>query len=321
MKRKLCFALFIVLALILSACGPSEADEKAKIQGTMDEYSAAVLEGNLERWISIWQEDAVRMPANQPQAVGVEQIKASVAPGFEMINTDKFNINMEEIQVLGDEAYARGVYSYAMTPKGGGDRIESSGKFLTLFEKQEDGSWKIAVDSFSENAPPAPPPAPADADKEADGVWCYVPVFDRLEPVTFDPYEGDPGKEFFKVPYQSRWTGLISGESTGYGMLIGHVIDPELPSEPFLFVDTDSFTEAEIDGKVGGLHLDIFGDRDDLGSDWKGTWIITGGTDELESVSGKGTFWGPGWSPTANTEECGEWGLIYYKGQIEFDAE
>lgn len=157
MKRILYFVL--VLTLILSACGPSEADEKAKIQGTMDEYSAAVLEGNLERWISVWQEDAVRMPANQPQAVGVEQIKASVAPGFEMFDTDKFNINMEEIQVLGDEAYARGVYSYAMTPKGGGERIESSGKFLTLFKKQEDGSWKISVDSFSENAPPAPPPA------------------------------------------------------------------------------------------------------------------------------------------------------------------
>ena len=311
--------LVLVLVLVLSACGPSEADEKAKIQGAMDEYSAAVLEGNLERWISIWQEDGVRMPANQPQAVGVEQIKASVAPGFEMFNTDMFNINMDEIQVLGDEAYARGVFSYAMTPKGGGDRIESNGKFLTLFEKQEDGSWKIAVDSFSENAPPAPPPG--EPEKQAQGVWCYVPVFDRLEPVIFDPYEGDPGKEFFKVPYQSRWTGLIAGESTGYGMLVGRIVDPESPSEPFLFVDTDSFTDAVVDGKQGELHLDILGDRDDLGADWKGTWVITGGTEELSNVSGGGTFWGPGWSPEADTEECGNWGLIYYEGQIEIDAE
>ena len=319
MKKHITLSLILMVTLFLSACSPSEADEKAKIQGTMDEYSAAVLEGNLERWISVWQEDGVRMPANEPQAVGIEQIKASVAPGFELFNTDTFNINMEEIQVLGDEAYARGVFNYAMTPKEGEGRIESSGKFLTLFEKQENGSWKIAVDSFSGNAPPAP--LAAETGKDAEGISCYDPVFDRLEPVTFDPYEGDPEKDFFKIPYQSSWTGLITGDSTGYGVLVGHIVDPELPSEPFLFIDTDTFTNAVVDGKSGGLQLDILGDRDALGADWKGTWVITGGTGDLTGVSGGGTFWGPGWMPDSNTEECGDWGLIYYEGEISFGSE
>jgi ketosteroid isomerase-like protein len=57
----------------------------------------------------------------------------------------------EEVRVAGDWAYSRGTYSATLTPKAGGEPREDSGKYLTILERQSDGSWKIARDCFNSN--------------------------------------------------------------------------------------------------------------------------------------------------------------------------
>jgi len=54
---------------------------------------------------------------------------------------------------LGDRAYSHGLYGFSMTPKAGGDTTKVTGKFLTIFQKQADGSWKIAIDCFNYSPP------------------------------------------------------------------------------------------------------------------------------------------------------------------------
>jgi hypothetical protein len=53
--------------------------------------------------------------------------------------------------------------------------------------------------------------------------------------------------------------------------------------------------------------MDVKGDRPNLDSDWRGTWVITSGTGDLEGLQGKGIWWGPGWQ--GDPTECG---VIYY---------
>jgi len=163
--------------------------------------------------------------------------------------------------------------------------------------------------------------ATPEEENKADGVWCYLPTFERLKPITFDPYEGDPSKEFLQVPYVSKGTGIFTGTSTDYGLVVAHILDPNAPSAPMIFIDTTSFTDVEVDGKVGDLEMDVIGDRPDPASEWKGTWVITSGTDQLKDLQGQGTFWGPGWLPDSSSEECGDWGLIYYSGSINFGSD
>jgi len=45
-----------------------------------------------------------------------------------------------------------------MTPKAGGKTIKLDGKYLTILERQADGSWKIAIDCFNSNVPPTESP-------------------------------------------------------------------------------------------------------------------------------------------------------------------
>ncbi len=65
----------------------------------------------------------------------------------------KVAIDTEEVRETSDWGFARGTYSFEITPKEEGEKIRSSGKFLTILEKQDDGSWKITRDIFNYNAP------------------------------------------------------------------------------------------------------------------------------------------------------------------------
>ena len=46
---------------------------------------------------------------------------------------------------------------------------------------------------------------------------------------------------------------------------------------------------------------------------WHGRWVILRGTDELATLRGQGTWWGPG------APDVGLWGDIYYGGNIHFE--
>ena len=140
---------------------------------------------------------------------------------------------------------------------------------------------------------------------DADGTWCSTSI--DVQPISFEEYAGSPDKSFLKESSNSSWTGFFSGASMDYGLIGAHVSAQDSSLIPMTFVRTSSFAEVEVDGKVGGLEMDLFGYRPDPTADWIGTWVITGGTGELEDFQATGAFWGPGGS--GDTEDCGE---IYY---------
>jgi len=78
-------------------------------------------------------------------------------PGFEVRSTllerNDFVINTAEVRRAGDLAFARGTYTLTLTPKAGGSDISVDGKLMTVFEKQQVGSWKIHRDIFNSNVP------------------------------------------------------------------------------------------------------------------------------------------------------------------------
>jgi ketosteroid isomerase-like protein len=45
-------------------------------------------------------------------------------------------------------------YVHPNAPKAGGPESLFDGKFLTVFKRQPDGSWKIYRDCFNSNVPP-----------------------------------------------------------------------------------------------------------------------------------------------------------------------
>ena len=122
------------------ALADTAADEDAilKIWST---YTEARVAGDAETWLSLWDEEGVRLP---PGAQAVDF--ATFAPG----TAERFakppasmEIKSEEIVVTDDWAFSRGNFTV-------NEALE--GKFLTIFRRQDDGSWRIYRDAFNFNS-------------------------------------------------------------------------------------------------------------------------------------------------------------------------
>lgn len=169
-KRRL-IGLFVLVALILSACQPlppppvagaqtSAEDVTAAVNAIWDEYEASQVAGDPDRWIALWTDDGVKMPPNVPAIEGKEQIFARAQRSMaEPI--DEMVVTALETESAGDIAYSRGVFSFTFTIDETGTQETMDGKFMTILQRQPDGSWKIHRDIHNWILPPAPVAAPA----------------------------------------------------------------------------------------------------------------------------------------------------------------
>ncbi|MCB0108219.1 MAG: nuclear transport factor 2 family protein [Caldilineaceae bacterium] len=132
----------------------------AAIEALWREYSASALAGDPVRRMALWDEDGIQMPPDREARVGKETIQAATEAGMASVVASEYEVMPEEIEILGDTAYARGVYHALRTPVDGGDPVVTDGKFMTILKRQEDGSWQIYRDIYNSNVPPAPVAAP-----------------------------------------------------------------------------------------------------------------------------------------------------------------
>ena len=152
--------LFIgsLILLILVGCEQQSAKVDVEtdivaIENLMNQYGAALNAGDLDLWISLWADNGIQMPPNAPAVIGKEQIRAkyeSIFPVFifNMVVTTK------EVRTAGDLAFDRGTYTLSLTPRVEGEIINIDGKYLSILERQADGSWKFSRDCFNNNSPP-----------------------------------------------------------------------------------------------------------------------------------------------------------------------
>jgi ketosteroid isomerase-like protein len=101
-----------------------------------------------ETWLSLWDAEGIQMPPGMP-ARGKDVLDAGIPKAFSAIPAKAVNINPEEIVVAGDWAYSRGSYNADQVVQGKDVHID--GKFLTIFRRQDDGSWRIYRDIFNFN--------------------------------------------------------------------------------------------------------------------------------------------------------------------------
>ena len=126
--------------------------DTAAIKEKINQYAVTVNAGDFNGWISLWTDDGIQLYPGAPARIGKEQIRAGMKPAFDQFIL-KIAITNHEARVSGDLGFARGTYTLSMIPKARGETIEYDGKYLTIFERQADGSWKVARDCFNSNMP------------------------------------------------------------------------------------------------------------------------------------------------------------------------
>ncbi len=102
---------------------------------------------NAERVASFYAEEAIAYPPNEPVAVGKAAAKKVWAAYF---SDPTFTISWKtaHAEVTGDLGYTAGPYEASF--KGpDGKTVNEKGKYLCVWKKQNDGTWKAVHDMWN----------------------------------------------------------------------------------------------------------------------------------------------------------------------------
>ena len=142
----------LILARHLAGEAVDVEADIAAIKELYNQATDACSTGDVEFYLSIFTEDAVVMPPGYPAAMGKEELRPMIEGLFGLFDLE-LPYTVEEVEVIGDRAFARSSWLYSMTPKDGGETTTSPGKQLDSLKRQSDGSWKIYIQCYNYNQP------------------------------------------------------------------------------------------------------------------------------------------------------------------------
>jgi ketosteroid isomerase-like protein len=136
----------MLMAVLLAACeAPNLEQEREALLAADIAFAEDVAQGRAEAWTSYFAADG-RMFGSDGWVVGENAIM-EYAGGMFADSTAHLSWTPEvaEVAYYGDMGYTIGTYEYVQgDPEG--DFVRSNGTYVTIWSKQDDGSWKVAVD-------------------------------------------------------------------------------------------------------------------------------------------------------------------------------
>jgi len=150
--KKIYFAVLVLLlvALVflahLKPAAAIQRDTPATLTNLETQFMNAAATRGSAGYMSYYAEDAVELPNGADAIMG----KGNIAPtmGFlDQGNKLTWKPDFSDIAASGDLGYTYGTYVFTSKDKDKDGRpIVEYGKYVTIWKKQSDGSWKVALD-------------------------------------------------------------------------------------------------------------------------------------------------------------------------------
>ena len=151
-----CLALAALTAGCSTAPAPSPDTRAADVQAVKDVETAWLKDTatkDPDKWVSYFAEDGAGLYPGMATLVGKPAIKAAMAPFFADPN---FSLNFQSTRTMaskgGDMVYTQGTYTLTMTDPKTKKPMTDKGKYLTIYTKQADGTWKAVADTFNSDS-------------------------------------------------------------------------------------------------------------------------------------------------------------------------
>jgi ketosteroid isomerase-like protein len=155
-------ACIALLTFGLACQTPAPADTRAADENALREvdaqWSKAAGTKDIDKTVSYYASDAIVLPPNGPIPTTKEAIRAVwkdmiASPGAAI----SWKASRVEVARSGELGYLSGTYEFSMNDASG-KPIKDHGKFVEVWKKQADGSWKCVTDIWNSDLPaPAPP--------------------------------------------------------------------------------------------------------------------------------------------------------------------
>ena len=227
--------LVLVLALTAGAAVPAapqggvsatrfdRASSRRAVQEVDRELSRSSEARDIDAFTALLDTDTVFVSESGPPARGREAVRVKwaqfFAPAGPSLTWEPYE---GEVSSQGDLGYTRGKFLF-QGKDGAGKPVTERGEYLSIWRKQQDGTWRLVVDSSLPAADARVPPvkgAPSRAIAEgASGDLRYSVVATRGEPAAVGPDAG-AGRERRVVHVERRksdgtWSAAVQAVTYG----------------------------------------------------------------------------------------------------------
>jgi len=157
--RKLVFLVFGLAGILAWADRVNEQPERtmemeaSAIADATAEWRAAAVDGDADRYIEYWAEDAVLAAPDLEPMLGKADITDFIHGVFNAISVVEVLENADPV-VSGDIGYVWGTYVATYTSLDDGSETPDWGNHLFIWQRQLDGSWKLSFVTW--NTKPEP---------------------------------------------------------------------------------------------------------------------------------------------------------------------
>lgn len=156
--KKLTLSTLLIASMLVSSVSviaQSEAELKQKIEKMNDDMAQAMMAGNHEKNLQYYTDDVVSMPSYEKMLTGKDALKKSMdemaKSGWKISD---FNFETVSVESNGNVISEIGKYRMEMKKQGMDQTMKDEGKYLTLWEKQPDGSLKIKTEIWNTDKNP-----------------------------------------------------------------------------------------------------------------------------------------------------------------------
>lgn len=153
------FAVSLLFASALLGAEPSNPESaQSAVTRAFEGFVSARNARDTDAVMSFFAKDALLSHPGSPDA-GFDALREIFRKGYS--NPDlkgHYSVDIEEVQVSGDLAFVRVVWTADLEQKSTGRQVRTRDKDLEIWRCQPDGSWKLYRGlSFPAGDPPAPP--------------------------------------------------------------------------------------------------------------------------------------------------------------------
>lgn len=143
---------FFSAGVVIAQTEDDYRDQIEKLNKEMVEY---MLEDNTEKTMELYTEDAISMPSYEPMLQGIAEIREANRRMSESgWKFESFEPNIVKIIPMGDMVAEIGTYNVSMAMEGSNTPMNDKGKYMTIWEKQDDGTLKIKVETWNSDVDP-----------------------------------------------------------------------------------------------------------------------------------------------------------------------
>lgn len=165
--------IILGVPLVITACTPAEeattdsaagvatataadaGEARQAIEAANARFVEAVKRGDTtDAVVANYADDAIVMAPGTEAWRGRDAVRRGFAGMTTAAPVREMSLKVDDVMVGGDLAVESGTYEMTMQPRTGAE-VKDKGKYLVVWKRQADGSWKIVRDVFNSDTPPA----------------------------------------------------------------------------------------------------------------------------------------------------------------------